>query len=344
MKIGIISVYKTHNCGSFLQAYALKRILVDMNHDVYFVPYYMFDNSLLDVLFQCFKSFLKCRFDLVNFMLRRYLAFRRVIKKFFQRSASWKSSDLFIFGSDTLWNFENLFFLQRKKFFLGNWTSKKKIAFSVSVGSSDYSKFLIDDDIIYGLKKFNQISVRDEFSLNFVKHLSNRDDIFETLDPTMLLKPEEYFFENVNAPEGKYIFVYHFGKYSDVLQKELINFAVIKKIRIINMGTPAVFADENVVNDPFKFVQYIKNADFVFTNTFHGCVFSILFNKQFVTDGFAKKKVETLLTKFELDDRILYNDNEFSNKMESPIEYKSVNTCIEDYRNKSLAFLTNNLI
>ena len=343
MKIGIVSVYKTHNCGSFLQAYALKRILVDMNHDVYFVPYNMFANSLLDVLFQCFKSFLKCRFNFVNFMFRRYLAFRCLIKEHFQRSTSWKSCDLFIFGSDTLWNFEDPFFLQRKKFFLGNWTSKKKIAFSVSVGSSDYLKFLSDNVIVNGLKNFHQISVRDIYSLDFVKHLSKRDDLLETIDPTMLLKPEDYSFGNETMPKGGFVFVYHFGKCSDKLQKEITFFAANKQIRIINMGSPIAFADENVTNDPFKFLQYIKNADYVFTNTFHGCIFSILFNKQFVTDGFAKKKIETLLIKFRLEDRILYVDNEFTPKMELPIEYKSVNICIENYRKKSLAFLTDNL-
>ena len=315
-----------------------------MNHDVYFVPYYKFANSFLDVFFQCFKCLLKCRFGLARFILIRYIVFRLAILRNFKKCFLKKNCDVFVFGSDTLWNFADTFFFQRKKFFLGHWTQKRKVAFSVSVASSCYSDFLQEDDIRCGLKNFYSISVRDNFSFNFVKKISKREDVFETLDPTMLLRPKDYSFANKMIHKRRFLFIYHFGKISDELVEELKAYAVSKNFCIVNMGSPNELADENVVNDPFKFVQYIEQAECVLTNTFHGCIFSILFNKRFVTDGFSKKKIETLLTKFGLDDRSLYNDNDFIKKIEMPIDYGVVNDRIEIYRKKSLDYLKNNLV
>lgn len=344
MKIGIVTVYKSHNCGSFLQAYALKKTLIGMKHDVYFVPYYMFANSFLDVSFQCFKSLLKHRFRLVRFLLFRYIVFRQAICKNFQRCSLKMNCDVFVFGSDTLWNFADPFFFQRKKFFLGLWTKKRKVAFSVSVGSSRYSDFLQDDCIENGLKNFSCISVRDDFSFDFVKKLSKREDVIETIDPTMLLRPEDYSFGKKIPFKKRFIFIYHFGNISKDLANELKTYASSKGIRIVNMGSPNKFADENVVNDPFRFVQYIEQADCVLTNTFHGCIFSILFNKRFVTDGFSKKKIETLLAKFGLVDRALYSDKDFMKKIDMSIDYDVVNKHIEGYRKKSIDFLERSLV
>lgn len=339
MNVGIVTVYKSHNCGSFLQTFALLSVLNRMGHKAYCIPYHMFANSLLDVLYQCFKCLLKCRFSIAIFLVRRYLSFNKAVRGYLRECSCLKTMDLFVFGSDTLWNFDDTFFYKRKKFFLGCWTSKRKISFSVSVGSSEFHKYLSDKDVIDGLRDFYRISVRDRFSSDFVKQLLRIDNVSETLDPTMLLKPEDYNFERPIKLKNDFIFIYYFGLITLELKKNLQSFAKQRGLKIINMGFPVDFADENVANDPFLFVQYIKHSCCVLTNTFHGCVFSILFNKKFATDGEAKKKIATLLEKFKLEERFFNNDRDFQTVIDKSIDFTFINSLVDKYRKESLDYL-----
>ncbi|MEG2403180.1 MAG: polysaccharide pyruvyl transferase family protein, partial [Muribaculaceae bacterium] len=91
----------------------------------------------------------------------------------------------------------------------------------------------------------------------------------------------------------------------------------------------------------------ISKAGFVITDSFHGTVFSIIFNKPFLTilnKERGASRIESLLTMFELTDRIVYSSIEISNELLiKNIDYNKVNRIIKDERDSSLEFLKNNL-
>ena len=114
MKVGIITVYKSENCGSYLQAWALKSSLEKMGCSVYFVPYKTSDN-VLKVGWRIIKCCLKLRFRTAYFLLKRKILFNKARRRFPIMNRK-KKMDAFIFGSDTIWNFEAPFF-RKNRFF-----------------------------------------------------------------------------------------------------------------------------------------------------------------------------------------------------------------------------------
>ena len=86
-------------------------------------------------------------------------------------------------------------------------------------------------------------------------------------------------------------------------------------------------------------IGYYKKADYIVTNTFHGNVFSIIFNKQFVSFGKNKKKVKYLLEEFGLSHRLIDETDSISAVLDTAIDYTRINKTLEEKRNASLQYL-----
>ena len=86
-------------------------------------------------------------------------------------------------------------------------------------------------------------------------------------------------------------------------------------------------------------IAYYKAADYVITNTFHGNVFSILFNKKFISYGKEQKKVVDLLKEFGLSHRLLNNEDSITEILSAEINYDKINATLAEKRQQSLNFL-----
>ena len=340
MKIGIVTVYNTYNCGSFLQAYALHRILKQKGHNVQFLKRKTrMKNRLLYIFpYTIYRSLLKGDNKTGKSLLNRYFTYQKHLKKFpTVKSAS--DLDAVVYGSDTIWNMEDAYFEREWKRYWGYGVKQKKVAYSVSVASTPEEKILNRQELKDCALEFSHIAARDDRTYDIVKKmLPEEAEIAKTVDPTMLLKPEDYKELETTCTEKDFILIYAFCDMKQEAMEEIRQFA--KKIgkKIIAFGNE-IPADINVPFDPMKMLGYYRKADYIVTNTFHGNVFSILFNKQFISYGKNKKKVEHLLQEFGLQNRLVDEKQEISSLFETEIDYEEINKKLEEKRNASLAYL-----
>ena len=115
--------------------------------------------------------------------------------------------------------------------------------------------------------------------------------------------------------------------------EEIKKFAKEKQLKIISIGKKYDWTDKNIVSSLNSFITYYNSADYVITNTFHGNVFSILFNRQFVNIDFKKKKVDKLLEHYELSNRTYKKDeSNIADIFNKNINYLEVNKLLEQDR------------
>jgi len=113
----------------------------------------------------------------------------------------------------------------------------------------------------------------------------------------------------------------------------------------VSIGHYFTWGDKVVVPTPFEVLAYFKNADYIITDTFHGSVFSLKFNKRFATivRDMNSNKLTSLLKQFRLTDRIVDNAADIPRIMDKPIDYESVNGIIADETKRALEYLKSNL-
>ena len=224
-----------------------------------------------------------------------------------------------IVGSDQLWLPVNVV----SDYYTLNWVSNNvnKISYATSFGISKipskytemYNKFL---------NHINYLSVREDVGVNLIKEIANKDATL-VCDPTILLTRNEW--EEIISDEriinDDYIFCYFLG--SNIEHRKFVeNLKKITGYKIVSLNHcdeyvkySDKFADYTPYDvGPSEFVNLIKNAKYVCTDSFHGTVFSILFNKEFYTFERFKSnakmstnsRIYSLLKKTKLEDRLLY--------------------------------------
>lgn len=336
MKIGIVTVYNSYNCGSFLQAYALKKTLEKEGHEAVFVKREVYkSNKFYSRAILAVKRFLKGDPKRARFILEEYFAFNK-IQKAMPVTEDIKSLDMLVYGSDTIWNMEDPYFKEDWKRYWGVGVENKKITYAASVGTTDENVFYDDPVFEKQIKEFSAVAVRDEHTYKIAEKLlaGEKSPVLVT-DPTMLVDISEY--EAVAKPcsEKNFILMYYFGNMPKDLEQNIKAFAKEQGKKIIYFGKDIPF-------EPGMMIGYYNAADYVITNTFHGNVFSIIYNKNFVSYGKEKKKVEILLNDFGLSQRLLDVSENPKDVLLSDIDYSKTNEILKEKRAESLEYLKTN--
>ena len=226
MKILITTVFKTENCGSYLQAWALKEQLALMGNDVFFRDYNISNSSRWNKNIGIVKCCVKLRLKRALSILEKSFCYKKLQKCF--KNSDVASSDICIFGSDTLWNFDDDFFKKDAHFFTGFGIEKPCYTYSMSVGSTPKESFLESDEVVNNISKFKKIAVRDSYSENTISAIYPKDQIVRTVDPTLLFDKKIYvdhFNSKVKFPD-KFLLVYYFGPIPAEIWGQLQIFAV----------------------------------------------------------------------------------------------------------------------
>ena len=192
-----------------------------------------------------------------------------------------------------------------------------------------------------GLEGLKNISVREEKAKEIVEKLTSRKDVEVLVDPTMMLNEEEWI-KVAKKPKmlksKKYILNYFLGELSAERKQSIEKLAKENDCEVINiLDKESLF----YTCGPSEFVYLEKNAFFICTDSFHSCVFAILFQKPFMV--FERKgssnmnsRIETILRKFFLEDR--YYRGEIK-KEDLKIDYEKTNLQLENERKKFESFL-----
>ena len=329
-KVGILTLYDSFNFGTFLQAYALMQFLREKKYDVYIIK-----NNVKNKYIKWIKN---KNIKKVIFNISQANKFYKA-QKIFKIESAEKEFDSVVIGSDEIWSIKNRTFPHHKKYFGYDLNSENIIAYAPScnnVTAQDLKEFYNND---IDLNNFNALSVRDDSTATLLKDLGYNE--FEyVLDPTFLIV-DKYTSILKKNNNHNYILVYGY-QFNDEQIKCIKEYAKNQNQKLIAIGLYHPWCDINIKADPFEFLGYVKQADKVITSTFHGTVFSIIFNKPFATFTNGKKKIEGLLDIFNLSNRIVKNFD-LDEKFKEKINYQEKNEEIQKRAEKSKEYLNKNL-
>ena len=377
-KIGIATVHTGFNYGSCLQAYAGQTYLSNLGYDAELIWYKdglvkgrdirvkkligmgmrtIWRPKLLKKTFLTYQRSLKKEINqetkesFLDFQ-RRNLKVRQFSWRELKNYAKDNNTLACVCGSDQIWNATNVYI--DPIFYLRFAPKHKRVAYAPSFGKNeipDYNKNIIKKYI----SDFDYIAVREEQGTKIVKDLINRD-VHAVIDPTLLLDKLEWskcVNKKIELPKD-YILVYFLDKptktaisYIEKLEKELQIDIIAIPYKYEQLSEFKSLKYKNA--GPEEFLELIKNARFVCTDSFHGMAFSANFNTPFYifqrdygTATDQSSRIISLLEKLKLDDRFVYEVNESNlDKLNIDIDFKIPNQKLHEEREKSRVYLQN---
>lgn len=365
MKIGIVTFHNALNAGAVLQAYALQTFLSQLGHQVEFINYspirkYSFRDYIAKSPLGMFNKwrniFYGKRYTKLNnfnkvlsLSHQTYLTYEDFVKKPMDY-------DLYIAGSDQIWNFyTSLSPIYMLDFVPEN---KKKIAYAASMGQcrivkSQYAAFKNK------LTRFDAISLREKNGVDFVNSLlQGEKQAIQTLDPTLLTNANIYdsIIEKIKTGNNPYICTYILAEL-DKENADIISYIKAKLgLDILNVRNPDsciyLHKAKNKIVTPYQWLYAIKHSEFVICSSFHAVVFSLIFHKPFIAlvppdskNKGGNMRINTLLEDGGLLDRIIFHfDKEKINQtINSSINWNETDRRIKSLREPSINFLKSNL-
>lgn len=246
----------------------------------------------------------------------------------------------FVVGSDQVWN---PFYINGSPLYFLNFAPKeKRISYAASFGISNIPSQFKEKFEKY-LSEMNHISVREEQGASIVKEINGREAEV-VLDPTMLLTKEEWrkvAVESKTKPNTPYLLTYFLGDISKTNMIKIKEIAKIRNLKIVNLAS--LKYRKYYTADPAEFLDFIDSADVFCTDSFHGVVFSILFETPFIVFERQGKlpsmnsRIDTLLSKFELESRLSRNIENYDDVFS--IDYSHVKKILHEERINSISYL-----
>lgn len=329
-KIGIISLYhNSRNYGGLLQAYALTQVLSKMGFDAEQIDYDNSNKSFWTIIKDAVKKMVRHseKSELQNDQLASIdiSARNKCLDSFrmdeIKHSKAYnnlsiketvKLYDIFICGSDQIWNyyFNNVYFLS----FVPD--NKMKISYAASM-EGGIKKQKVHDWIIKQINRINYVSVREKELIDVLS--ATKNEVKYVLDPTLLLSEEEW--GRKCAPiktTERYILSYFLG--NNVAQRKVteqfakkhgLKIYTIPFLNPTNTSADKNFGDKQLIEvGPYELLSYIKNAEYIFTDSFHVTLFSNLFKKEFFVFSREGKpnmsiRITSLLRIFSTEERFI---------------------------------------
>ena len=358
------------NFGTSLQSFALHRKLQDLGYSVTFLSgcpkKFTIKNKIKYVLgligvdLSSIKRKIKGekltpkqkklkRFIQDNYHLAEAINSKRQLDRLVD------STDVFVTGSDQIWNtvycFNPFYFLDFAK-------DKKRISYASSMGISDFPNEH-KQAVKSLLSKFQHIGVREQTASKAISSLLDRNDIRQVLDPTFLLDRKDWFAISEKADveidiHDKYIFCYLIGNnswYKEQLQ-DVVASTGIKKVIVVPAVENKDFSVEGATiydaAGPLEFIKLIKEATFVCTDSFHATALSLNMEVPFVefmrfsddSKGSQNSRIYDILERYNLTYRIY---NKTDKRWAEIIDYSAVSNQINNDRNASLDFLVESI-
>lgn len=317
-RVGVLTLYGEYNYGNRLQNYAVVQSLAKMGfkaetlvatkRNIFLYKTKRLALMILDGLFSgVIKKTKPSVSKFVNFyrFTRKNIPTRYIQTKSGVLPNSISSKyDFFVTGSDQVWNTTLGYSDQEYRNYLLEFAApEKRYCFSPSFGIS-YVDERWENELANELNKFVSLNVRESAGVDLVKNLTQREDVISVIDPTLMLNKEDWLKVSKpvkNLPQ-KFTVDYFLGETPS--DNEAYQYASkgCPKIRLLNKEDVDIYT-----SGPSEFIYLISKADMVCTDSFHACVFSILFEKPFVVfkrdDGTKDmfSRIETLLGLFGIN-------------------------------------------
>lgn len=370
MRIAIITLSLHTNYGGIMQAYALQEVLSRNGHQPIHLQQRHITKSLhpwwlmpLVCIKRIYRKYILHESELCIFEDPR-LTIRRNTDKFIKRhlkiryltDSEWDCNalsdcDAVLVGSDQIWRPCYSQPIQRAFVGFAVDLSIKRIAYAASFGSSvcEYTpqqisacQSLID--------AFDKVTVREQTAVDLCKSMWGVDAEL-VLDPTLLLNAEDYrlLYDNMNLPDSLGdLFVYVLDK-DPILENLIDNFALERRMAVFEVNSKVENENASISDRIHPSVeQWIKafdDAKFIITDSFHACVFSIIYNKPFICVGNSSRgmaRFDSLLSIFDLT-HCLQDCRKIKKFYNPQIDWERVNQILQEQRCKSLNILMSSI-
>ena len=340
-KIGILNLQNSHNFGACLVTFALQNVIQKLGYKVEVIDFRPENRKHLSAkqrknlqkLGQAFESFRK------KFLIRSRVCFN------FDDLCELNSRyDTFVVGSDQVWRYGYVANYLPEFFLKFADDDKVLLSYAASFGV-DYWEG--DDksvnEVSQALKRFQAISVREK-SGEKICHDVFGVEAQHVLDPTLLLKASDYdaIIDSASSAarlQKKYV-AYMFLDHDDANVEKIRSWAKQKNFEVINLG-----ANENVYRNVGEWLNLIKNAEYVITDSFHCVCFALIFHKAFLCVKNRRRGIERLKSLLKSLNLMPHLVEELDGNLASimAVNYKEVDALLEEKKKISLDFLIKSL-
>lgn len=376
MKIGVVTYWHGNsNYGMMMQCWALQRKLEEMGHEPFVIrfdperpKYILLAKKVIDKFKRLLSKGYRIearnndkreRYNAEKDKLRMFEAFRKKHLQFSERYYRYANeliknppmADCYIAGSDQIWCMELSKDGNSKGMFLAFGDDNiRRVAYAPSFGRTTYSK---DNEHILkeALSKFNSISCRELAGVEICRRLGF--DAQKVVDPTMLLSAKDYDALCDTVSYQNYVFIYSVNMvsaedmYWSAFKKMISGKEVVVTPASGSIAGGELFGDEVEYDyaTPGRWLALIKNSDLVITSSFHGIVFSIIFNKKFafvpIKGAFAatNNRITDLLAGVGLEDLVVNKPEDYTRIMAKEIDWGKVNEGKEELVKSSKEYM-----
>ena len=380
-RVGLCTCYDNHNYGSMLQALATQIIIIEQGYICEIIRYEkkytlwfiiksiprLFNPLLVsrklrkikrDILVKKHPEIMvmhKQRKELLNsFCKTHFTSLSPVLQGYAHLVDYAERYDAVVVGSDQLWLPSGL----ASKFYTLMFVPDhvQKVSYATSFGVSKIPFFQIRRTREY-LRRINCISVREIRGKEIIEELTGRTAAVAA-DPTLLLGAVEWeaVFQARTIVEGPYILCYFLGTNIEH-RKAVIELGAKTGCKTVSLPfmnefnkVDVDFGDEQLYNiAPGDFINLVRGAQYICTDSFHGTIFSILHHKQFIVFNRYQEgakysrnsRIDSLCTRLQIEER-RYNQD-IVTEMQREIDYETIDRLVEEFRRESLEFLCNAL-
>ena len=378
-KVAVISsYYQNWNMGGLLQAYALNRAIRDLGYDAEHIRLCYTEPADTDSALSARVRTVLTRHRLSSELIERFFTFRqhesknrKSFRDFHDHAIHGSAAccdaitavklnrhyDIFVTGSDQIWNPE--FWSERLLGVFGLLFAargKRTLSYAASIGSEQ--AVAGKEDVFRAfLEKLDFVSVREAAAQTCLQPLTDKP-VRVVVDPTLLLKSSDWAEETAERQtDAPYLFAYFLEeetKHTAQLHAAAGQLSLPVYCISTEKGQYVRPEQDHQICDagPREFLSYIRNAEMIVTNSFHGMVFSVVFQKPFwvvkryrdTDKASANNRITDFLRMLGLEDRLL-EDGEMpdAERLRRPIDYDRVSTRLEDLRTDSLHWLSDAL-
>ncbi len=369
--VGVITLGNSINYGGVLQAAAMSYILKELNKNPIFITHQKMEDVWYSPIrhvklckhfhtkkgiitkIKLWGNFCKALIANVHILERRkkIQRFQNFISKTMQTTPYYKTEnelkqycgdfDYYITGSDQVWNSQLDNNQIDPNYFLSFVKSEKR-KFSYAASSGGYKSDAYVKKIIELTKDFSGISVRERSLEKQMKRLG-REQVETVVDPTLLLSQKDWIQMEQSCDIPEHFILVYYLEISRQMDSLVTKAAKQYGLPVIDILPGFSKLTGNVQKKktvgPSEFIYLFHHADYIITNSFHGTVFSLLFQKPFltVTRIGQESRMVDLLTEIGLSNHLADNDN--ISALEREIPYNKVNLIIKEKREHSLQFL-----
>lgn len=367
--VGLVTFHASHNFGSMLQAYATQNMIEKWGYSCDIVNFRMPSQKDYYSLYKSMKfGTVNCLGDLFMFPIHRkrkeaFDKFEKFMTSYFHLTEECnsieqlnhlpKKYDIYVAGSDQIWSrtipeflhseidYTDVYFLKFSE------NCKKRVAFATSVGEATFDDLNRKKEL---LNRFNHISSREEKGATILEKITGQK-IPTVLDPTLLLAKEEWFniVSDKRIVEDKYVFLYTLKGIRPGLKwaKNITQFAKRNGLKVICISPffPIIHPGiHNITNaGPLDFLNLIRHAEVVFTDSFHGTAFSLNFEKpvfSYVGKKTNDNRKSGLLKLLGADDRCLASFEEIQEIKDFDMDYCFIGGRLDEKRKESISVLS----